>query len=284
MFSVRRDGEVLWVAADRVPPGLRHGFSTRVGGVSEGVYGSLNLGFCSDDEPSAVAENWRRFKAAVGVEGWPLAHLTQVHGTSVRRVRRGQLGEGTVCLGEGDALWTDEPGCVLAVVTADCVPVVIHGRGPRPFVAVAHAGWRGVAGGILAAVVGAIAAHVPFEPSELTVVAGPAIGECCFEVGSEVADELRRAVPGAPECPPSPRGGERRMVPLAGLVGAQARAVGVPPQQILICDLCTCCHEDRFFSYRRANGEERGRMGTVAALVEGPLSGPAGADGAESPA
>ena len=154
-------------------------FTTRVGGVSEGPYASLNLGRKSGDEVERVDENRRIVCDAIGADLEKLALNYQVHSSRVLHAAPAMRGE------RADGLWTDEPGLPILAMSADCLPIVLARTGPsEPAVAVLHAGWRGLLEGIAAA--GAYA----LGDVELTAAIGPGIGPCCYEVGEEVAVPL----------------------------------------------------------------------------------------------
>jgi len=160
---------------DWQPPGpYRVAFTTRSGGVSSGPFASLNLG-SRDDDAGAIAENRRLACASLGLDPARLALNRQVHGATVNRARPGVSGE------LGDGLWTDEPELPLLALAADCVPIAIAVTRGRPALAVVHAGWRGLAAGVVEAAVAALGA------GQAAAMVGPAIGPCCYEVGEEVS-------------------------------------------------------------------------------------------------
>lgn len=227
--------------------------STREGGVSAGPYASLNLGAAVGDAPSAVAENRRRFAARL--EGARPLWLRQVHGIRIVRARQADLdGEPP----EADAAWTDEAGIACTVQVADCLPVLLStadGRG----VAAAHAGWRGLAAGVLDATVRALCEGTGAEPASLHAWLGPCIGPAAFEVGADVlaafaADErhFTRA--------PRPDGSERWRADLPALARARLARLGVA--RLSGGGACTVADASRFFSYRRD-----GVTGRLAAAV-----------------
>lgn len=226
------------------PPGVGALVTTRHGGVSEGPFAGFNLGDHVGDAPAAVAENRRRLQAMVPAEpGW----LRQVHGIDVVR-----LPAGAAAL-EADAAWTDQSGQACAVLTADCLPVLFCDRaGSR--VAAAHAGWRGLVGGVLEATVAALQVPGP----ELLAWLGPAIGPGRFEVGEEVREAFLKADAQAePAFRPSPAG--RWLADLYALARRRLAMAGV--EAVYGGGLCT--YEDaRFYSYRRD-----GRTGRFASLV-----------------
>lgn len=227
------------------PPGPYDvAFSTRVGGVSEGPYASLNLGRLSGDDVDRVDENRRRLCAEVGADAGRLAMNRQVHSALVHRAEPGARGT------PGDGLWTDEPDLPLLALTADCLPIALaRVGGEAPAVAVLHAGWRGLLGGIVAEGVRALGGRVH-------AAVGPAIGPCCYEVGSEVAEPYAAAFG-----PDVIRG---RKLDLWSAAERALNKAGV--ETVERVDLCTCCNADLFFSHRRT-GEPRGGQGVIARVA-----------------
>lgn len=244
-------------------PGLVHGFAERGGGVSSGVYASLNLGPRSGDAPAAVAENRRRLLGALGIAEYAVCAPRQVHSADVSVVRAG----GAAAAGgvvPGDAAITDVPGVALVVLAADCVPILLYDAERRVIGAV-HAGWRGTAGGIAGRAVAAMREHFGCAPGRLRAALGPGIGRCCYEVGGEViaAVAAATALPPAAYCTPLPAG--KGMLDLVAANAAQLEAAGLRRDRIGALGLCTACHRDRFFSHRR-DGEPTGRGAAVIAL------------------
>lgn len=241
---------------------LRHAYSSRIGGVSSAVYHSLNLGFYSKDEESLVRENWKRFLRALGLEELPLVHCRQVHGARVKKASfKGDLSS----MGRCDAIWTDEKGRILAIITADCMPVFLLCKEPL-FIAAVHAGWRGLASRIVSNTLKEISHSKSFDSKDIHVLAGPHIGPCCYEIGSDTFDAFEKSFASLAGIIEVGSEGETYL-DLGAALKAECLSLGVPESQILISDTCTCCHEDEFFSYRRSAGKERGRMGNVIALV-----------------
>lgn len=222
--------------------------STRAGGVSAAPYDSLNLGSAVGDDPEAVAENRRRFAAVTGAEAvW----MMQVHGCRV--IRLGHDGDLTA-----DAAWTDEPGRACVVQVADCLPVLLARRDGRA-VGAAHAGWRGLAGGVLEATVAALCDGSGCAPADLVAWLGPCIGPREFEVG---ADVLAAFPEGASHfvSRPRPDGSPRWRADLPALARGRLQAAGVAA--VAGGTWCTVEDRSRFFSYRRD-----GVTGRLAAAV-----------------
>ncbi len=194
--------------------------STRRGGVSAAPFDSLNLGRSAGDDATAVDENRRRFTAALG--GARPVWLSQVHGIRVLRLHAADSPDGA--WPAADASLTTEPGVACTVMVADCLPVLFaapHGRG----VAAAHAGWRGLAGGVLEATLEALCAAAACAPAEVCAWLGPAIGPRCFEVGADVVE----AFGGGPRFVerPRPDGALRWRADLPGLATDRLRAAGL---------------------------------------------------------
>lgn len=212
-------------------------FTTRVGGVSEGSFASLNLGLKTDDEPERAVENRRRVCAAVGADPDRLALNYQVHGTTVNRAAAGSRGV------RGDALWTDEPGVPIVALSADCLPIaLVNGSA----VAVVHAGWRGLLDGVVENAVATLG-------GEVAAMIGPGIGPCCYEVGREVRDPYRA------------RFGDEVVVGTHVDLwrAAELALAGCDVERL---DLCTSCNPELFFSHRR-DGGRTGRQGVIAVLT-----------------
>lgn len=208
--------------------------TTRAGGVSRAPYDALNLGIAVGDDPEAVRENRARLRTLLPADPrW----LRQVHGTQV-------VDASTIStLVEADGSHADRPGVVCVVQMADCMPVLFANRaGTR--VAAAHAGWRGLAGGILDETVRAL--HT--DPADLIAWMGPAIGPMAFEVGNEVRDAFLASTPGA-HAAFAPHGPAKWLADLFLLARLNLTALGV--REIHGGDLCTVGDARRFFSHRR---------------------------------
>jgi polyphenol oxidase len=226
-------------------------FSTRVGGVSEGPYESLNLGILTGDDPARVVENRRLLAGRIGIDPERARMAWQQHHAEVRKA----LPEGILMPGTAheacDGWWSDEPGQGMMLVTADCLPVAIARQDEgHPALAVLHVGWRGLLEGIVENGVRAIA------DGPLTAAIGPGIGPCCYEVGDDVAEPYRAAF--GDEVIRDGRLDLWRATALA----LERAGVG----EIERTDLCTYCHPELFFSHRRDRGTT-GRQGVIAAVT-----------------
>lgn len=224
--------------------------STRAGGVSAPPFDALNLGLSSGDDPDAVQENRRRFEAAIGARPvW----LSQVHGARVVRLDS----RGAAPAGQADAAVTIEPGVACTVMVADCLPVLFAAPGGRG-VGAAHAGWRGLAAGVLDATVAAMCEAARCEPADLFAWLGPCIGPRQFEVGADVLAAFGVAGDGGPRFVPRarPDGAMRWLADLPGLARDRLAALGVT--QVSGGTWCTVENASRFFSFRR--DRSTGRM------------------------
>jgi YfiH family protein len=217
-------------------------FTTRLGGVSEGSYASLNLGRKTGDDVERVDENRRIACESIGTDVEKLALNYQVHSNRVVRATAGARDE------HADGLWTDEPGVPILAISADCLPIVLaRTNGDAHAVAVLHAGWRGLLEGIAAAGVQALGGET------LAAVIGPAIGPCCYAVGEEVAGPFRERFGGDVV-----RDGH---LDLWTSADRALRSAGV--ERVERFDRCTACEPQTFFSHRRDAGNT-GRQGVIA--------------------
>jgi hypothetical protein len=231
--------------------GVRHGFTTRRGGVSRGPFASLNLGESWGDDPAAVAANLRRVADEGGFDPARLCQVRQVHGCDVLTLTAPERR-----LREADGMATTAE-LALGVMSADCVSLLLSDGQGR--VAAAHAGWRGTAAGIAEQAVAALVA-LGARPSSLRAAMAPSIGPCCFEVQADVASQFAAVVPDSVE----QRGG-RTYVNLWRTNRTLLLRAGLVPEHIELDPPCTCCDAERFYSYRRDGARRSG---------QGPLGGP----------
>jgi YfiH family protein len=240
--------DVRWLKATLGPVGTgtgRVGFGSRVGGVSEAPYDSLNIGVLTDDADANVVENRARLAAAVGIEPRNVPIGLQVHKADVAVHDRPQepspYAEPGTALEEIDGHIVRRPGLAPLVLTADCLPVALAGPGG---VAMLHCGWRGLAAGIVARGARGVEAT--------SAAIGPGIGPCCYEVGPEVLGAFADLGEGI---------AEGRMLDLPEVARRLLSRAGV--ETVESAGLCTCCEAELFFSHRRDRGVT-GRMGNLA--------------------
>jgi polyphenol oxidase len=229
-----------WLVPDWPAPAHVHAVcTTRSGGVSHGPYESLNLGGHVGDSPEAVAENRAAFAAAIGARP---VFLQQVHGRHAMA-----LDASTPDGAEADGCFTREPGTACTIMVADCLPVLFTSE-DGSVVAAAHAGWRGLAGGVLETVVEAMRV----EPQTLLVWLGPCIGPTVFEVGAEVKTAFEAHDVGAASMF-TPHAGGKRLANLSGLARQRLQALGIPHVYGNDGSLewCTVSNPSKFFSHRR---------------------------------
>ena len=268
---------ILQVCALAKIPWLIHGLSSRPGGVSElGGEKVLNLGFAEWDARENVLENRRRFQSVLHAESLTLCGLSQIHSDVVQLFNAPPSAS---C--RGDASTTNRPGLLLAVQTADCVPILLADPKNRAVAAV-HAGWRGTLQRIVAKAIGKMQMQFGTKPAHLLAAIGPSIGGCCYEVGTEVASEFRSQFPNASEWFDELRTGDEPnplqwlnmkppghqpppqnvLLDLRKANRAQLLDAGLRAQNIVVSDLCTACRRDLLFSHRKEAGTT-GRLMSV---------------------
>jgi YfiH family protein len=234
----------------QAPGPYRVAFSTRLGGVSEGAFSSLNLSELVGDEPGRVRENRERLCRALEIDPSRATMARQRHGAIARRAEAVGLLSADAAFPECDAFWSEEPGLGMMLMTADCLPIAIaRAEGERPGLALVHAGWRGLLGGAIESVCRALGR------GRTKAVLGPAIGPCCFEVSDEVAASFRRRF--------GRQVASGRKVNLWLAAESALTAAGCGGVERI--ELCTSCHPELFFSHRRDQGLT-GRQGVIAAI------------------
>lgn len=246
---------------------VRHGFSTRLGGVSEGIYASMNLSFTRGDEDTAVAENFRRFCNAIGVQSDKVVVSAQAHHTNLYNVTAADGGRG-VTRDRGytdiDGLLTDEPGVVLCTQYADCVPLFFVDPVKR-VVATSHSGWRGTVAQIGAVTVERMCKDYGCRREDIRAAIGPSIGPCCFEVDDPVYTEFIK-MDNWQESFVKLKEGGKYDIDLWAVNRQILLDAGIAPNHITVTDLCTKCHPDLFWSHR-VTGNDRGSLAGFIALA-----------------
>lgn len=255
---------------------IKHGFTSRWGGVSKGSYSTFNLALHVGDNPKDVLENRSRLAELLGVPLDCLVVAEQVHGLNVQVVEKRHRGAGvremTTALAGADALITQQPGVPLVTFHADCAALFFLDPEKR-VIGLAHAGWRGSAGKIGAFVVQAMQSAFGTSPEKCLVWISPAIGPCCYEVDEPLIEVFKNSFPEDYSClltPRFPDKGKENKYAYLNLWEANRLALiaaGVHPDKIWIASLCTSCREGEFFSYRRMKGKPTGRMGAFVMLL-----------------
>lgn len=241
-------------------PELRHGFSTRRGGVSCGIYESMNLSFGRGDSEEAVRENFRRMCLATEIPFDTLSMPKQTHSTTIRIATASDCGNGLdreIPFDSADGQITSEPGVALVVFCSDCTPIYLYDP-VRKAIGLSHAGWRGTVAEMAGKTVTAMKDTFGCEPENLIAVIGPSIGPECFEVGDEVAEEFADVF-GAETI--QRQYGIRPHVDLQKANRLSMIRAGMNPDRIIVSGLCTKCHSDLLFSHRATAGKRGGNAG-----------------------
>lgn len=264
-FVNHEQNGLFWLTSPLLD-GVRHGFSTRRGGVSPAPWDTLNLRFGCGDTPEHVAENYRRLLGAVEMDPARAVLSLQVHRDDVRLCSSADAGKGLMRERdyEADALITGQKGLPLVVFSADCGTVLLHDPAAGCVGAV-HAGWRGCAAGIVEKTVREMARLLGARPERILAALGPCIGKCCFETDSDVPEAMASSALGAEAEPYLERRGAKYHVDLAGLNRQWLLRAGVLPEHIEVCGLCTACRPDLFWSHRKM-GEARGVQAAMICL------------------
>lgn len=246
---------------------VRHLFSTRVGGVSEGIYASMNLSYARGDKKEAVDENFRRIAEIFQTTPDHIVCSKQTHTTNIRRVTMQDMGKGVTRpfdYDEIDGLVTDEPGIILCTSYADCVPLYFVDP-ENQAIGLAHSGWRGTVNRMGAVMVRTMQEIFGSKQQELLAAIGPSICQECYEIGEEVAENFRESFPG--EWQYLLKDGKKAGKYQLDLWEANRRILlnaGVLPEHLAVTDVCTCCNKEVLFSHRASNG----KRGNLAAFLE----------------
>ena len=250
---------------------VRQLFSTRAGGVSEGMFSTMNLSFTRGDDSARVLENYKRIAGVLGCDVGDIICSDQTHTTNVRVTGRNDAGKGVVRekdYTDVDGLITNEPGVVLATFYADCVPLYFVDP-IKKAIGLSHSGWRGTVNKMGLKTVRMMEETYGTKPEDLVAAIGPSICMSCYEVGGEVADEFYKAFPDKKEqreILQKKRNGKY----LLNLWKANyyiMREAGIKEENISITDICTCCNGEELFSHRQSQGK-RGNLGAFLGLVE----------------
>lgn len=247
---------------------VRHGFSTRLGGVSEGVYASMNLSFSRGDKEAAVQENYRRIARAIGFDWESVVTSDQTHTANVRVVTNRDKGCGLTKprpYQDVDGMITNELGITLATFYADCVPLYLLDP-VKKAIGLSHSGWKGTVGKIGKATVQAMEREYGTNPEDLIVAIGPSICQDCYEVSEDVIEEFQKAFPREQWDGLFYRKENGKyqldLWEANRQIFLEAR---VKPENISIPNLCTCCNPQLLFSHRASKGK-RGNLAAFLAL------------------
>ncbi len=254
-FQTHDENGLVFLTSD-ILDGVRHGFSTRRGGVSPAPWDTLNLGVGRGDDMENVRENYRRFCAALGTDPMRCVLSKQVHEANVRLVTADDCGKGLWRdrdYTSVDAMICNTPEIPLVVFSADCNIILLYDP-VRRAIGAAHAGWRGTALGIVKKTAEQMTASFGSNPADLRAAIGPAIGQCCFETDGDVPEALRAALGNDVE-PYMKWNGAKWHIDLKAVNALWLRRTGV--EHIDICGHCTACHPDLYWSHRKM-GQARG--------------------------
>ncbi len=247
-----------------------HGFSTRLGGISEGIFSTMNVSFTRGDREEAVRENYRRLGRAIGFSCEDLVCSDQTHTTNLRVVTEEDRGKGFTRpkdYRDVDGLVTDVPGLVLATFYADCVPLYLVDP-VRRCIGLSHAGWRGTVGKIGKKTVELMKEQYGSCPENLRAAIGPSICQDCYEVSEDVIEQFRGAFEERfwPELFYAKENG-RYQLNLWRANELGFLEAGLRPEQIAVTDICTCCNPEFLFSHRASHGK-RGNLGAFLMLKQ----------------
>lgn len=246
---------------------VENAFTTREGGVSEGIFESLNLSFTRGDDPDAVKENYRRIAAAFGKEVSDIVCSDQTHTTNVRRVDRTYGGCGVIKdrpYTDVDGLVTDEPGLILATFYADCVPLYFVDPVHKA-IGLSHSGWRGTVERMGQATLDKMKAEFGTDPADVYAAIGPSICQDCYEVSEDVAEAFTEAFAGHEEEILIDKGNGKYQLDLWKANEIVMMDAGVKREHLAVTNICTCCNERLLFSHRASKGK-RGNLGAFLML------------------
>jgi YfiH family protein len=255
-------------------PFIKHGFSTRIGGVSEGMFSSMNLGRGNGpvkDEKEKVLENYRRISRSIGIDVKSIVISQQIHKSNIRVVTKEDRGKGLFIprdFEEIDGMITNEPGITLVTKYADCVPLYFVDE-KKKAIGLTHSGWRGTVAEIGRCTVEELHRQYGSEPEDIIAVIGPSICRECFEIGEDVAIEFEKAFPEAYDLKILEKIGDSSKY-LCDLWAANHQVLikaGLLEKNIHISSVCTCCNADILFSHRKTAGK-RGSLAAFLAIAE----------------
>ena len=266
MFYLEKYGKNVWAGQFSLlaEAGIKHGISTRFGGVSTGCYQSMNLALHVADSPEKVWQNRQIFCQALGMKAENLCTCQQVHKDNICCVTAEEAGAGrqeyAAAIADTDALITNVPGIPLMLFFADCTPLMLYDP-VKKVIAVAHGGWKGTAAMIAAKTVAKMQEVYGTSPQDCLAAIGPAIGPCCYEVGENVQEIVRTVFPALSDKLLLVKG-DKVHLDLWQANKLQLLAAGLQEEKIDCAETCTQCNADLFYSYRADNGQT-GRIAAV---------------------
>lgn len=249
---------------------VKHGFSTRKGGVSTGIFSSMNLNFKRGDDPDAVMENYRRMAAALNMRVEDMVLSDQTHTTNVRVITEEDRGKGILKpqdYSDVDGMITNVPGIVLVTSYADCVPLYFVDP-VRKAIGLSHSGWKGTVGHIGLKTVWKMHEVYGSEPKDIVAAIGPSICQSCYEVSDDVAEAFRANFT-ADEAADIllDKGNGKYQLDLWKANWYVLTDAGILPEHLSVTDLCTACHPDLLWSHRKTNGQ-RGGLSAFLSLID----------------
>ena len=260
-FTEQKKGSAVYMTAPTISS--RHAFTTRYGGVSEGIYASMNLGTGRGDEEERIRENYRLLAEATGINTFRMAFTKQVHKADVRIVTMADVHElFTAVPYEADGIATNIPGLALICFTADCVPVLLHDP-INSVIAAVHCGWRSSVTDILGNAVAAMES-LGAKAENICAAIGPAISECCFQVGAEVIEAAKEYIGSDIEglYRPDESAEGKFYLDLKSCNARRLMLLGVKEENISVSDECTKCSHEKYWSHRFTGGQ-RGSQGAL---------------------
>lgn len=246
---------------------VKHCFTTRLGGVSEGIFESLNLSFSRGDQRAAVEENFQRVAQALGTEYGNFVFTDQTHTVNVRRVGIEDAGKGLTRergYSDVDGLITNEPGLVLSTFYADCVPLYFIDTKKRA-IGLSHSGWRGTVRRMGRVTLETMRREFGTLPEDVICAIGPSICQDCYEVSEDVAEEFIREFSSHSEEILENKGNGKYQLDLWRANEMILLEAGIKPEHLSVTDLCTCCNDKILFSHRASQGK-RGNLGAFLCL------------------
>ena len=249
---------------------VKHGFSTRKGGVSTGIFSSMNLNFKRGDDPDVVLENYRRMAAALNMRVEDMVLSDQTHTTNVRVITEEDRGKGILRpqdYSDVDGMITNVPGIVLVTSYADCVPLYFVDP-VRKAIGLSHSGWKGTVGHIGQKTVWKMHEVYGSEPKDIVAAIGPSICQSCYEVSDDVAEAFRANFT-ADEAADIllDKGNGKYQLDLWKANWYVLTDAGILPEHLSVTDLCTACHPDLLWSHRKTNGQ-RGGLSAFLSLID----------------